>query len=864
LNKDRWTVVSPYLDRALDMPEAARDEWLAALREQEPGVAADLDLLLHERRTVLEEGFLEDISFEPPEEMSLVGHLVGAYRLIAPIGQGGMGSVWLGERADGRFEGRAAIKLLNLSLMGASPSRGEERFKREGSLLARLNHPNIARLIDAGVTASGQPYLVLEHVDGRPIDTYCDDHALGVDARIRLFLDVLGAVAHAHANLVVHRDVKPSNVLVSADGRVKLLDFGIAKLLQSDEWGVLTRDGGGALTPEFAAPEQVTGREVTTATDVYSLGVLLYLLLGGQHPAGSGCRSPADLVKAIVDTDPPRLSDAVADLTPRFAHRRGLAGVRDETADPGEPDAPEWLTSNAARRATTPERLRRLLRGDLDTIVSTTLKKSAAERYSSVTALSDDLRRYLAHQPISARPDTFAYRMTKFVRRHAGAVTATAGMVVLIACLVTFNAARLTAERDRAHIEAQKSAKVSELLTELLTGADPFRDRPEPTVRDVLDAGAARVQRELASEPAILAEMLTAIGRVYQRLQLPDKARPLLEQALATGRSVRGPEHPRVAQTVNDLGVLKRMNGEAPASVAMLEEALAMRRRLLGAKHKDVAVTLSELGRSYGSLGDRDRAESLAREALAMRRELLGEDHRETATSLGDLGLLLWQRADLAGAEPLLRQSFEISRRALGAAHPNVGTAQANLGLVIADRGQYAAAEALFREALAVRSKALGPKNPDLAVTLNNLAYPLREQGKFDEAVAALDEALALTVPFKGDDSPPVAHYRANLGRVYLAKGDAVTAEPLFRRSLAARLHAYGDNDWRVGMSRSLLGAALTSLGRHEEAEQELLAARRLLKDVPGQQAREARATLTRLRALYDAWGRPDKAAEIR
>ena len=843
MNKDRWTAVSPYLDRAMDMEEDERAAWLAVLREEDPVVAADLEQLLAERRTVLEEGFLEHVTFGPSEQMSLAGHLVGAYRLIAPIGQGGMGSVWLAERADGRFEGRAAIKLLNLSLMGASPSRGEERFKREGSLLARLNHPNIARLIDAGVSSSGQPYLVLEHIDGRPIDGYCDDDALGVEARIRLFLDVLAAVAHAHANLVVHRDLKPSNVLVSADGHVKLLDFGIAKLLQSDEWGVLTREGGTALTPEFAAPEQVTGSEVTTATDVYSLGVLLYVLLGGQHPVGSGFRSPADLVKAIVDTDPPRLSDAVA--------------ISSKTETPGT------LTSNAARRATTPEKLRRLLRGDLDTIVGKALKKSAHERYPSVTALADDLRRCVAHQPIGARPDTLAYRTAKFARRHVRGVAAAAGIVVLIALLVGFHAARLTAERDRAHIEAKKSAKVSELLTQLLTGADPYRDRPDPTVRDLLDAGAARVQNELAGEPEILAEMLTVIGRVYQRLEVPDKARPLLEQALALGRGIGGPEHPRVAQTLNDLGVLKRVNGEAAASVAMLEESLAMRRRLLGAKHKDIAVTLSELGRSYDNLGNRERAETLAREALAMRRELLGEDHRETATSMGDLGLLLWQRADLAGAEPLLRQSLEISRRALGDNHPNVGTAQSNLGLVIADSGNYAAAEVLFRQALAVRSKALGPKNAGLAVTLNNLAYPLREQEKFGEAIAALEEALALTVPAKGDDSPTVAHYRANLGRVYLAKGDAATAEPLFRRSLAARRRALGENDWRVGMTRSLLGSTLTALQRYEDAEPELLSARRILKDVPGPQGREAKATLTRLRTLYEAWGRPDKAAEV-
>jgi eukaryotic-like serine/threonine-protein kinase len=841
LDKARWTAVSPYLDHAMDLEEDARARWLEVLRDDQPEVAADLEQLLEARRTVLEERFLEH-GVAPCEEMSLAGHTVGAYRLIAPIGHGGMGTVWLAERSDGRFEGRAAVKLLNLSLMGASPSRGEERFRREGNLLARLTHPNIARLIDAGVSSSGQPYLILEHIDGQTIDRYCDDHALGVEARIRLFLGVLSAVAHAHANLVVHRDLKPSNVLISADGQVKLLDFGIAKLLQTDEWGVLTCEGGTALTPEFAAPEQVTGNQVTTSTDVYSLGVLLYLLLGGQHPSGSGPRSPADLVKAIVDTDPPRLSDAVT---------RGT-------------ETPGALTSNAARRATTPEKLRRLLRGDLDTIVAKALKKSASERYPSVTALADDLQRYLAHQPIGARPDTLPYRTAKFVRRHVSGVATGAGVVVLIAVLIGFYTARLTAERDRAHGEAEKSAKVSELMTELLTGADPYRDRPNPTVRDVLDAGAARVQTELAGEPEVLAEMLTVIGRVYQRLEIFDKAQPLLEQALALGRGVGGPEHPRVAQTLNDLGVLTRMNGNAAASVKMLDESLAMRRRLLGQKHKDVAVTLSELGRSYDKLGQRDRAEGLARDALAMRRELLGEDHRETATSRGDIGLLLWQRGDLAAAEPMLRQSLEISRKALGDHHPNVSSAMSNLGLVVADRGDYAAAEALFREALVVRRTAVGPTHASLAVPLNNLAYPLREQGKYGEAVAALEEALALSVAASGADSPTVAHYRANLARVYLAKADAAVAVPLLRQSLAARLRAFGADDWRVGMTKSLLGSALTSLKHYDEAEPLLLDAQRLLKDVPGAQGREARATATRLQTFYRASGRPDKAAEVR
>src|SRR6185295_17532586 len=285
------------------------------------------------------------------------------YRLASVIGQGGMGTVWLAERCDGRFEGRAAIKLLNIALMGRA---GEERFRREGNILARLTHPHIAHLVDAGVSPTGQPYLVLEHVDGQRIDDYCNTHALGIEARLRLFLDVLDAVAHAHANLIVHRDLKPANVLVRVDGQVKLLDFGIAKLLEGDaDWGnlraaessALTRDGVAALTPEYAAPEQVTGGQITTATDVYALGLLLYVLLTGQHPAGSAVRSPADLVREIVDTEARRLSDAVV--------------CRTET--------PETLSRHAARRGTTPGRLRRTLKGDLDTIVAKALKKNAAE-----------------------------------------------------------------------------------------------------------------------------------------------------------------------------------------------------------------------------------------------------------------------------------------------------------------------------------------------------------------------------------------------------------------------------------------------------------------------------------------------------
>src|SRR5262245_7386597 len=407
LNPEQWKQASPFLDEVLSLSLQERADWLAAFRQNNPETAELVETLLDEHRAVAEERFLQESPRLPTGQSVSPGELIGAYRLLSPIGHGGMGMVWLAERSDGRFERKVAGKFPDVSVVGGG---GEERFKREGSLLGRLAHPNVAELVDAGLTTTGQPYLVLEYVDGEPIDQYCDRRKLGVEARIRLFLDVLSAVAHAHMHLIVHRDIKPSNVLVTGDGRVKLLDFGIAKLVEDQgqpaEATVLTREGGFALTPAYAAPEQVTGSPVTTATDVYSLGVLLYVLLTGRHPAGPGPHSPADLVKAIVETEPPRPSDAIA---------LGQSNVV------------------AAHRAAAPDRLRRRLRGDLDTILIKALKKNPGQRYASVPAFADDLERHLRRAPISARPDTMAYRVAKFVGRNRTAVAlATLALIALV------------------------------------------------------------------------------------------------------------------------------------------------------------------------------------------------------------------------------------------------------------------------------------------------------------------------------------------------------------------------------------------------------------------------------------------------
>jgi serine/threonine protein kinase/tetratricopeptide (TPR) repeat protein len=861
LDPDRWRTLSPYLDSALEVEPDQRPSWLAALASTEPQIAADLRALLGGQDAMRDSGFLEGVVQvslrEPP--LSLSGQVLGAYRLLSLIGQGGMGSVWLAERCDGRFEGRAAVKLLNIAVMGRA---GEERFRREGNILARMTHPNIARLSDAGVSAAGQPYLVLEFVDGQPMDRYCDERVLDVESRLRLFLDVLDAVAHAHANLIVHRDIKPGNVLVSVDGHVKLLDFGIAKLLDDDgphdgtrstAAEPLTKDAWVA-TPQYAAPEQVARGVVTTATDVYALGVLMYVLLTGVHPAGTAASSPATLMHAIVEVPPRRPSDAVE-----------------------QPDLPEALAAHAIGCNTTPTRLGRMLRGDLDTIISKALKKNPAERYASVTALAEDIRRFLQHEPIAARPDTLAYRATTFVRRHARGVAASAAVVALLAALIGYHIVRLETERDRAQREAAKARKASDVLTGLLMTVDPYDgqgSRTDPTFRGVLDAGTEQVRKELDGQPELQAGMLTVLGRIYRRLGVFDRAQPLLEQALASGNAAFDGEHVEVAQTLHDLGVVLADKGDYAAAAQRLEQSLAMRRRLLGNEHADTAITLSELGRVYQDLGSNQRAEPLQREALRIRQKVLGEGDRETAVSQSDLASVLRLNGDVSGAEALLKECLETNRRTNGEIHPNTSATLHDLALIAEARGDAVGAEATFRQALDISRKTLGDSHPVNARTLNSLSHVLAAQGRTDEAATALREALAIARPALGPDHQLVAIYMINLAAIELARNEAAVAETLIREALPIRTRAPGlvpsrrrtiaDDDWSVATTKALLGASLVAQQRFADAEVVLLDAHRELDAQPARSPRDVKSIEAGLVRLYDTWGRRDAAAPYR
>ncbi|HET9314630.1 MAG TPA: serine/threonine-protein kinase [Vicinamibacteria bacterium] len=799
LNAERWREVLPHLDQALDLDEAGRREWLAGLRDEDAPLAAEVEGLLARRAALADEGFLERLLLPIPPA-SLAGLRLGAYTLRSPLGQGGMGSVWLAERTDGRFEGSAAVKLLNASMVGRD---GEARFRREGSILARLRHPHIAHLIDAGVSPAGQPYLVLERVDGERIDRYCDARSLEIDARIRLFLDVLSAVRHAHANLVVHRDIKPSNVLVGSDGRVKLLDFGIAKLLQ-DESGMEstahTREGEAALTPGYAAPEQLTGGDVTTATDVYSLGVLLYVLLTGRHPTGGEGDSPAERIRAALDTVPARASDAVS----------------------GERTAPgDWTTVTTAheaaiRRATTPKRLRGKLQGDLDNIVAKALKKRPDERYASVDALTEDLRRYLAHEPVSARADSVAYRVSRFLRRHRlGAAAA----FLLVASMAAGLGATAW-QSARARREASRAQAVTEFLVGLFELSSSRRPQSEHvTARELLDQGVKRLDAELKDEPDLRGSLLGVMGRVHSSLGLYEPAARLLERSEALLRERRPADDAERARVLSELASVRSDQGEYARAADIARESLAVQRRVYGADHPDIAVTLDRLAVAIKDQGRPEEAEPLLREALAMRRRLYGNAHRDVVFSLAYIANMLYDRGDYAGAEATHREALTIARSLPGDSFPAVPWSMGNLAAVLSMRGHRKEAIGLLREALVLFRARLGEEHPDLAPSLRNLANALRAEGQLKEATELYQQTLAIERRAYGDTHHEVAKTTHDLATLLHEQGRLAEAEALHRECLAILQKSLPPNHPHLGRAMMGLARVRSDQGMHAEAE---------------------------------------------
>ncbi len=820
IDPERWQRLAPLLDEALDLPPTARAAFLdvtcvgpdgtpdAALRtDLENLLAADEEAgdFLDDSAADWAATVLEDIERATAEPTLGVGEQVGPYRIVRAHGQGGMGTVYLAERADGQFEQQVALKLIR-------PGMGRHeilrRFLQERQILARLQHPNIARLLDGGITESGQPYFAMEFVDGEPITDYCDTRRLDLDERLHLFRAVAEAVAYAHRNLVVHRDLKPSNILVTTEGdgppTVKLLDFGIAKLLHetdSEDTLIETRAGLQVMTPEYAAPEQVRGDPVTTATDIYALGVALYELLTGHRPYYFERRSPAEIERVVCEQEPERPSAVVG--------RTQSVRLADGTMDTLTPSAV------AAARATPENRLRRRLSGDLDTILLKALRKEPHRRYASAEVLVDDLRRYQAGHPVMARKETVGYRVGKFVQRHRMGVATT---LVVVGLIVAGLMGTMTQTRAAAR-EAERTAAVKDFLVSLFELSDPAEGPgPEVSAQDLLTQGTARVEDELAGEPALQAEMMTVLGNIYVKQGNFEQAQSLLERALALRRSVYGPENAEVAASLHALGELALDRSDFAAAEQQSRAALAMRQKVLGAHHPDVAVTMGQLALALLRKGQYDEAEPLFREALVISRAHHGYTHREVADLLNDFVLLRRAQGRYDDAERLARESLALYRMLLGDDHLTTATAMNNLATVLRDQDKLDEAEALYRQVLAINQKRLGEDHPYIATVTNNLASILIERGAYDEAEGLLQRVMALDLRKFGPKHRYIALVQRHLAEVNLARGDLGEAEWLAGNSLALNRELFGDRHPSVGEGYVTLANVLQARGAFEEA----------------------------------------------
>ncbi len=827
----------------------------------------------------------------------LEGQRLGPYTLLREIGRGGMAVVYLAEHED--LAKRVALKLV---VGGRTSPDRIARFIFERRVLAQLDHPHVARALDAGVTDDGTPWFAMEYVEGEPLDVYCDVRRLGVDERLALFEQVCEAVSYAHQSLVVHRDLKPRNILVTATGEVKLLDFGIAKLLESQPGATraLTGAWDHPMTPAYAAPEQIRGTLITTATDVYGLGVLLHELLTGRRPHAPGASRALEEERAVAGREPERPSAVVARAT--------------ESPGPDGSTTPVEPKLVAAARGTTVGRLRRRLRGDLDAITLKALAQDPTRRYESAERLLEDLRRRRRGFPVAARPDTVAYRAARFGRRHrAGVAAASLTALSLVGGLAgaLWQADRAAHERDVAMRERDRATQVVEFITGVLSAADPSEARGDTlTVYDLLARSERRIDSALAGQPEVRAELSQVMGRVYGSLGEYSRARPLLESALATRRGTLGDDPERVAETANELAAVlqaqgeydaaERLRGEAlsiqrarpgedDAAVAatlgglasimyakgayadgadLLKRALAINRRV-GADPVVIAGNLDDLATTLRPLGKLDEAEALFREALAIRRRALGDDHPSVPSTLTNLAALLRDFDDYAAAEPLFREALATRQRILGNDHPDVALTLIGLAYTLHWKGDYAGAESLYRRALAIDRKQRGPVNLEVGMDLFALATMLQDRGGSD----AEAERLYRTSLSVLRSALPPTHARISmpltgLGSLLLARGRAGEAEPMLRESVKLRVATLGEAHRVTAQAQSALGACLTQLGRYAEAEPLLLRSERTLVESarPGRseprRLTELRRARERLLALYTARNDRTRVAE--
>ena len=790
MDAERWASIAELFAGAMDLPAEERDAFLQRACATDPTLRADVRRLIdaHEGKgslDVLADQLTDDIDAALPASLDHGTH-IGNYRVIDNLGSGGMGDVYLAVREGEGFEQRVAVKVLR-SRAGASDDGMAKRFRSERSILARLDHPNIPRFLDGGLTRDGAPYFAMEFVEGVPIGRYCDDHQLTVRERLALFASVCDAVQYAHQHLVVHRDLKPSNILVTGNGIVKVLDFGIAKLLDTGPSDpAMTGTGPRWLTPDYASPEQIRGDVITTASDVFALGIVLYELLTCTRPYTG--RTRFELERAILETEPQRPSAAVA-------HSACVPARRD--------------------------RLRRELAGDLDTIGLRALSKSPVRRYGSAGELGDDLRRYLAGLPVHARPDTLGYRTRKFAARHrvmlAAVVIAALSLIGgSIASVVAARRAALSAqvavrERDRAE-------EVSRFAVGLFSAANPRETgAAEVTARSLVDSGAARLRRELADQPSRRAAMLDVLSQSYVGLGRYAEARETAAEVLALRRSEVPPQPALLADALEKLGEVYVKLHMTDSAGPLAREALGLRRRP-GASASSSAAALGLLGDYFHGRGEVDSAEHYF--SAAIRESGPATDMESQVELLTNLVYIRSQRREFAAAESLQTRILELMRTSFGPRHPKVAEALGGLVMTRMWQGKMSEARATQAEAYQIRLRAFGPRHPDVARTMHHMGFLALAADDLDSASYWFGKAVALRRELLGERDPAYAQSLSRLGAVRRRQGQPALAAALHAQALKIyRASSMPPAHSEIVTAELEHASALSDLGRLSDAE---------------------------------------------
>jgi len=811
ISRARWQRIQSLFEEVVDVPPPDRANRLADSCGDDIDLKRSVESLLVSDESTADP--LMNAVGEAAESLliehqdRLVGTRVGHYRIVSVLGQGGMSTVYRGDRDDAQYRQTVAIKVLHHA---ALHPRLRNRLHSERHILATLAHPSIARLIDSGDLDDGTPYLVMEHVDGEAIDAFCDSRTLFIRERLELFVQVCAAVQFAHRNLVVHRDIKAANILVTGDGMPKLLDFGIAKLLAPESLAhtvPVTRLQERILTPENAAPEQVLGRSITTATDIYALGVLLYQLLTGRSPYRLLSYSQLQLERAICMDDPMRPSQAVV---------AKLAG---------ETDADRSRISD--RRGLSPPRLRARLSGDLDAIVSMAMRKEPDRRYPSVEAFADDLNRHLLGQPVKARQGDWRYSSSKFLRRHLLPVMAVSAAflgLAVIAGVTLWQNHRIELAREATAQERDRAQQVSAFLVDVFSEADPFKAQGhEATARELLDRGAAKIVDNSSLQPEVRAQLLESIGLAYRRKGDSDRAVPLFEQAVAIRRSERPMDNHRTAAALANLARALTDGGNLVSAEGYLQQALDLSKSGDSSPSVETADILVQYAQfALSAKGDQPRATKLFTEALGIYRTALGNQHLSVAVTLSGLaGAAIWAN-DYVSAEQYERQAIEIYQATVSRNYPDHAVALATLGYVLTERGQYREAEELLTEAFQIERTVFGENSDVLAQIDAHLSLLYDRQGDETRAVKAIRDAIAIESKVHGADHFLTGYYFDALANLYWRAGDFAHAEDAARQSLAALAKSLPSQHLYVASSRQTLGEILLSRGALAAAESEL------------------------------------------